>query len=142
MPRVQFNPYACVTNVDAEIDRNRYRSTLSAGGGAHALHLRPSISRRRRRRRRRCRGARITLPGCGTNRKYGDLRKRNPGKVNTEKDWKEFFEYPLDRVCHRIRRSLFVEQTGRAYFSTREANFPEDGDISSVHRRRSKRSGR
>lgn len=101
-----------------------------------ALHLRPSISpsssvvvgv-----------GARITLPGCGTNRKYarfkeaGSSKGKHGGGFERGRNFSNLSFFP--RSYMSWSDSLFVEQTGRAYFSTRKANFPEDGDISSVHR--------
>lgn len=111
---------------DAEIDRNRYRLTLFAGRNVEAARTRwwmPSNHRSPV-----GIGLRITLPGCGTNRKYGDLRKRNPGKHGgKDSDLAFLLTFPGSRayirIISRISLSSFVEQIGQAYFSTRKANF-------------------
>lgn len=111
---------------DAEIDRNRYRLTLFAGRNVEAARTRwwmPSNHRSPV-----GIGLRITLPGCGTNRKYGDLRKRNPGKHGgKDSDLAFLLTFPGSRayirIIFRISLSSFVEQIGQAYFSTRRANF-------------------
>lgn len=79
---------------DAEIDRNRYRSTLFAGRNVEAALVHAHAPRLPDAFHPSPVGIRITLPGCGTNRKYGDLRKRNPGK-HGGRDSKQFFQYPF-----------------------------------------------